>query len=362
MGELLFKMENLIGESKLADLRLASSSDLLLSSDVEFDYDYDVEYLYRQGEIDMEQGSGYDSDQSFYSHGYGSPESQEGLTDLELQRRISNVSCLTTSIDGNPPAPSFFVPSKAMNESEMNISLVREAGDLQHERLLKEAKSSPKQLYRSQSNSLTSHSSVLLDPSSTAKNQSGKPPVDNDRSKNKTTYHPLTRKPKFRQGQICLDDIPKDIGLTSSSGLDEYITSREDNSCTQKSKKSSKKTSYLRTLGLLPKTSVAPIDDRNDKPLLKGDAFNSSSDSRHFTSDSSVCAENQLSSGSSNHFYGYDVPLSPSEPGFSNSGFYEENQDMESVLSDDEMASLPGLIGDICTNNNIGTNIGPAPP
>lgn len=380
MEELLFKMDNLVGESGLANLRLSSSSDLLLSSD---ECEDDVEYLYNCQEYKMQPlipdlGSGYESDRSFYSFGSGGI-SQEGLTDLEIQRRISkDSSVMTTEMNTFYATGVHPCDFKEIHQREEfnDVNLMNET--LQQ---LKGVYVSPKMLYRtksflSQSNEEHSNHTSEYKPDNDVLQSPSASSLENRRSsltRTKLKQHLLTRKPKLRQGQISLDDIPKDIGPASScSTYPEGSTSSEEDPShnwaqtrATNAVSVSKKPSYLKKL--LSKTSIAPMNDSEERLITTNGAYNtqssqsSGSNGRHIDGgrNSAFWFEEDYQetlASSNNRRLSTDAPLSPSEPGFSNNGYYE---DTVSRLSDDEMVPLPGMIGDICANANIGTNIDP---
>jgi len=362
MEELLFKMNNLVGESGLTDMRLSSSSDLLLSGD---EYDDDVEYLYRQGNslhlMLAELGSGYESDQSFYSAASGSM-SQEGLTDLELQRRISEDSSVLTSELNT-------YDLKELNRFDMNVNCPNQATQDQQP---KGANVNQRVLYRTKSflsqTNEQEHQQAERKTENDAAQSSSANYADKRRAsltKTKEKQHILTRKPKLRQGQISLDDIPKDIYLASSSSSypNGSTSSEEDKWAKAKSTKSTvspRKSSKIKTL--LSKGSVSPMNDGEERAMDRvgpnQTSSSSSSNDPHIDGQRSAYFDANSQRSSADRRCTTDAPLSPSEPGFSNNGYYEESDcDTESRFSDDEMVPLPGLVGDISMNKNISTYI-----
>jgi hypothetical protein len=399
MEELLFKLDNLAGTGGLTANKLSYSSDILSGDEC----DDDVEYLYRPGYPALDHdicGSGYESDQSFFSFGSAN---QEGLTDLEKERKISKDSSILTISESN----YYDHPRGLPKPDSQNIKLP----GIQTKTL------TPRELYRRHSDNGCSglqqlHSSELrvepksLQSSSGTSMSSRRPSLTKEFVKPKHLY-PLTRKPKIRNGQVLLRDAKLECSLPENlvANVEDSTTSEEidDKECTQmKSSRTSKKHGYRRALGLFPKSAVAPADNdpaqRINPPVRIHDAFRtevsslSSPDGSYNRRSSSSSDENQTFSrpplsrsafmfDENQHVGQYhelhhpptvDIPpLSPSEPGFGiNSQEFYEAQDNLGFIVDSEMCpplgdtstqatslSLPGLIGSICMNTEIGTNI-----
>lgn len=375
MEELLFKLDNLVGTGGLKANKLTYSSDILSGDEG----DEEVEYLYRAGYPIPDQdfcGSGYESDQSFFSFGSAN---QEGLTDLEKERKISkDSSTLTISETSSFEQQRTFVKP---DSPQMKLAAFQKPT------------LTPKQLYRRNSDNSTMYSTDLkveprcLQSSSGTSMSSRRPSLTKEFVKPKHLY-PLTRKPKIRNGQILLPVTTQECDVSENSmsniNVDDSTASEEneDRKSAKAKSKSSKKHIYRRALGLLPKTSVAPMSSDMDLTEKQyHEAFRSESS---LPSQGTSCNRRSSSSSDDNprndrsrlrsafmfdenqridepdlvHAITDDAPpLSPSEPGFGihSQDFFEAQDNLGFQM--DSKSYPPGLIQNICMNEEIGTNI-----